>query len=113
MRALLKSRHLAETQLVKDLAGLLITEGIVHAALEHRAAVPGSLGRDIGLVPATGVVLSMAWGVPALLAVVLGRLARTGVERGTPAVAAGPASATIAAALAGVAALAAAIVLTR
>ena len=87
---------------------------LVHAALEHRAAVPGSLGRDIGLVPATGVVLSMAWGLPALLAVVLGRLARTGlVERGTPAVAAGPASATIAAALAGVAALAAAIVLTR
>jgi hypothetical protein len=87
---------------------------LVYAAVDHRAAVPGSLGRDIGLVPATGVVLSMAWGLPALLAVALGRLARTGpVDRGTPATQAGPASATIAAVIAGATALAAAVVLTR
>jgi hypothetical protein len=87
---------------------------LVHAAVEHRAAVPGSLGRDIGLLPATGVVLSMAWAVPALLAVVLGRLARTGqVERGTSAAAAFPMPATMAAVIAGAAALAAAVVLTR
>lgn len=87
---------------------------LVYAAVEHRAAVPGSLGRDIGLVPATGVALSMAWGLPALLAVVLGRLARTGhVERGTSNAFAGRMSATAAAVIAGAAALAAAVVLMR
>lgn len=86
---------------------------LVFEAVEHRAAVPGSLGRDMGLVPATGVVLSMAWGLPALLAVVLGRLARTGhVERGTSAALAGPMPATIAAGIAGAAALAVAVALT-
>lgn len=87
---------------------------LVFEAVEHRAAVPGSLGRDMGLLPATGVVLSMAWGLPALIAVMLGRLARTGhVERGTSAALAGPMPATIAAGIAGAAALAAAAVLTR
>jgi hypothetical protein len=87
---------------------------LVHAAVEHRAAVPGSLGRDIGLVPATGAVLSMAWGLPALLAVVLGRLARTGhVERGRSEAFSAPMSATIATVIAGAAALAAALVLRR
>lgn len=87
---------------------------LVHAAVEHRAAVPGSLGSDIGLVPATGVVLSMAWGLPALLALGLGRLARTGhVERGASAASAGPMSATMASVIAGAAAFAAAVVLTR
>lgn len=86
---------------------------LVYAAVEHRAAVPGSLGRDIGLVPATGAVLSMAWGLPALMAVVLGRLARTGhVEHGTSGALAGPIPARVAAVIAGAAALAAAVVLT-
>jgi hypothetical protein len=85
---------------------------LVHAAVEHRAAVPGSLGRDIGLLPATGVVLSMAWGLPVLLAAGLVRFARTAeVERGTAGAGGGSVSATTAAATAGIVALAAALML--
>ena len=43
---------------------------------EHRAAVPGSLGRQIGILPATAVVTSMFWGGPALLALVFGPFGR-------------------------------------
>jgi hypothetical protein len=87
---------------------------LVHAAVEHRAAVPGSLGRDIGLLPATGVVLSMAWGLPVLLAAGLGRFARTAeIERGTAGAGGSAVSATTAAATAGIAALAAALMLAR
>jgi hypothetical protein len=86
---------------------------LAFAAIEHRAAVPGSLGRQIGLLPATAVALSMAWGAPALLAVVLGAVAKTSAtERGTSAAAAGPLSATVAAAIAGALGLAAALMLT-
>ena len=86
---------------------------LAYAAVAHRAAVPGSLGRDVGLLPATVIVLSVAWGLPLLLAVGLGRVARTGhVERGTTAVRAGVMPATTAAAIAGAAALAAAVALT-
>ncbi len=85
---------------------------LVHAAIAHRSAVPGSLGRDIGLVPATAVVLSMAWGLPAILAFGLSRVARTGqVERGAPPARSSAVSSTTAAAAAGVAALAAALLL--
>ena len=96
-------------------AGMLPAMAVlVYAAVEHRAAVPGSLGREIGLLPATGVVLSMAWGVPVLLAVALGRLARTGhVERGTTAAGATSIPATVAVAIAGTVACGAALLLAR
>ena len=82
-------------------------------AIEHRAAVPGSLGRQIGLVPATAVALSIAWGAPALLAVLLGAAAKTSVvERGTSASRPGPLSPNLAAALAGVLALVSALALS-
>lgn len=35
MGTLFESRHLTEAQLVENLAGFLITEGIVHATLEE------------------------------------------------------------------------------
>ena len=79
---------------------------LAHAAIAHRAAVQGSLGRQIGLVPATAVVLSLAWGAPALLALVLAALARTAAnERGTSAAVSGPLSPTAASAIAGALAL--------
>ena len=86
---------------------------LAFAAIEHRAAVPGSLGRQIGLVPATAVALSIAWGAPALLAVVLGAVTKTSAtERGTSAVVAGPLSPGMATALAGALALACALALS-
>jgi len=45
--------------------------------MEHRAAVPGSLGRTMGLMPATVVALAVGWGAPALLAAALGEFSRT------------------------------------
>ena len=75
--------------------------------VEHRAAVPGSLGRQIGIVPATAVATSMFWGGPAALALVLGWLSRTStVEHGTHGDTRSIAAADVAAALAGVAAFA-------
>ncbi len=54
-------------------------------AVEHRAAVPGSLGRQIGILPASAVVNSIVWGGPAVLALILGWLSRTSdEEHGTP-----------------------------
>ena len=61
--------------------------------MEHRAAVPGSLGRTMGLMPATVVALAVVWGAPALLAAALGAFSRrqapeqsaTAVERSLPA----------------------------
>jgi hypothetical protein len=86
---------------------------LAYSAIEHRAAVPDSLGRQIGLVPATAVALSMAWGAPALLAVALGALARTSaIDRGTSASRPGPLSATVAAAAAGALALMTALMLS-
>ena len=85
---------------------------LVYAVVEHRAAVPGSLGREIGLPQATAVVLSMAWGAPAVLAALLGSVARAKtVERGTSATTAGPIGPTLAAGLAGTAALGVALAL--
>jgi hypothetical protein len=86
-------------------------------AVEHRAAVPGSLGRQIGIRPATFVVASIVWGGPAVLALILGRLGRrSAVEQGSPATPATPAASVpswVAAALAGVAAFACALLVTR
>ena len=80
--------------------------------VEHRAAVPGSLGRQIGIVPATAVATSMLWGGPATLALILGRTGRqTTVEHGTAAVPAGSLPAWIGAAMAGAAALCCAVLM--
>ena len=82
--------------------------------VEHRAAVPGSLGRQIGILPATIVVMSIVWGGPVALALILGRLGRRStVEQGTPATPAASVPSWVAAALAGAAALACALLVTR
>jgi len=79
---------------------------------EHRAAVPGSLGRQIGILPATAVVTSMFWGGPAVLALILGRLGGSAtVEQGTAATAAASLPSWVAAALAGAVALACALLM--
>jgi hypothetical protein len=76
----------------------------------HRAAVPGSLGRQIGILPATVVVTSMFWVGPAVLAVVLGRFGRPcSVEHGTASTHTTSLPSWAAAALAGAAALAVAL----
>lgn len=75
--------------------------------VEHRAAVPGSLGREIGIVPATLAVTSLFWAVPAVLALVLGRLGRTSaIAHSTTGAASASLPSWAAAALAGAAALA-------
>jgi hypothetical protein len=82
-------------------------------AVEHRAAVPGSLGRQIGILPATLVVASLVWGGSAMVALILGRLGRHGAaEHGSPAAVSASLPSWLAAALAGTAALACAL-LTR
>ena len=76
--------------------------------------MPGSLGRQIGLLPATLVMASMVWGGPAVLALILGRLGRHGaVEHGTSATPAASVPSWAAAAMAGAAALACALLVTR
>jgi hypothetical protein len=86
---------------------------LAYEAIAYRAAVPGSLGRQIGLVPATAVAVSMAWAAPALLALALGAIAKTSaIERGTSASVPGPLSPTLGAGVAGVLALATALMLT-
>ena len=78
--------------------------------VEHRAAVPGSLGRQIGVLPATVAVASMVWGGPAVLALFLGELGRHGAgEHGSPATPGASVPSWMAAALAGAAALACAL----
>lgn len=80
--------------------------------IEHRAAVPGSLGRQIGIVPATLAVVSMFWGAPAVLALVLGRLGRRSpFEQTGPQATATSLPSWAAAALAGAAALACALLI--
>ena len=82
------------------------------AVTEHRAAVPGSLGRQIGILPATAITVSMFWGGPAVLALVLGQIGRqAGVEHGTPATADASLPSWLAAALAGAVALACALLM--
>ena len=79
---------------------------------EHRAAVPGSLGRQIGVLPATAVVTSMFWGGPALLALAFGHFARPAtVEHGTAATHAASLPSWVAAWAAGAAALACALLM--
>ena len=79
-------------------------------AVEHRAAIPTALGREIGLLPATALAVSMLWGVPALLAIALGRLGRSAPAASVdPAAAATSAPAWVASAIAGAAALATAL----
>jgi len=79
---------------------------------EHRAAVPGSLGRQIGILPATAVMVSMFWGGPAVLALVFGRIGReASVEHGTPATPGASLPSSLAAALAGAIALACALLM--
>jgi hypothetical protein len=81
-------------------------------AVEHWAAVPGSLGRQIGILPAASVVTSMFWGGPAVLAFVLGQFARRApVEHGTASTPATSLPAWVAASVAGAAALACALVM--
>ncbi len=79
---------------------------------EYRAAVSGSLGRQVGIAPATAIVASMFWGGPAVLALVLGRLGRHAtVEHGTSATPAVSLPSWVAAALAGAAALTCAVLM--
>lgn len=79
---------------------------------EHRAAVPGSLGHQIGILSATAVVTSMFWGGPAVLALVLGWLGgRASVEHGTAATPAASLPSWLASALAGAVALACALLM--
>jgi len=82
-------------------------------AVEHRAAVPGSLGRQIGILPASAVMISIVWGGPAVLALILGWLSGTSGEehgtRSTPAASLPPGAAAI---LAGAAALGCALVMS-
>ena len=78
--------------------------------VEHRAAVPGSLGREIGIIPATLAMTSMFWGAPAVLAIVLGRFGPTSViEHPTTGATDASLPSWAAAALAGAAALASAL----
>jgi hypothetical protein len=78
----------------------------------NRAAVPGSLGREAGLVPATVIVLAAFWGGPALVALMLGALGRRRVaELGSSATPGASVSASVAAGLAGAAAAATALAL--
>jgi hypothetical protein len=77
--------------------------------MAHRAVVPGSLGRTIGLVPATVVALAIVWAGPAIVAVVLGAVSRTRTaEQGHQSVT-GSLPAWAAASIAGATALAAAL----
>ena len=81
-------------------------------AAEHRAAVPGSLGRQIGILPAAAVMTAMVWGGPAVLALVFGPFGRPGtVEHGTAATPAASLPSWVAASAAGAAALACAVVM--
>ena len=75
--------------------------------------MPGSLGREIGILPATLAVASLFWGAPALLALVLGRLGRTSaIEHATNGATAASLPSWAAAALAGAAALACALLIS-
>jgi hypothetical protein len=81
--------------------------------MRDRAAVPGSLGQQFGVLPATALVVAMLWGAPALLALALGLAGRRPhVERGTSAVPGASLPSWLAAALAGLAALVTALVMT-
>jgi hypothetical protein len=76
-------------------------------ATEHRSAVPGSLGRQLGIVPAAALTTSMFWCGPAVLAVILGGFARRPtIEHGSSAAPAASLPSWLAAALGGAAALA-------
>ena len=78
-----------------------------------RAAVPGSLGRQIGIVPAAIVTTAMFWSGPALVALGLGAWSRREAGEAEPPMA--PATSlpsSVAAGLAGAAALATAIAMT-
>jgi hypothetical protein len=79
---------------------------------EHRAAVPGSLGRQLGIVPAAALTTSMFWGGPAVLAVILGGFARgPTIEHGSSATPAASLPSWLAATLAGAAALVCALLM--
>ena len=79
-------------------------------ATAYGAEVPGSLGRQFGVLPAAVLVTSVLWGGPALLALVLGRLGRRSVvEYGTLAAPSAWLPSWVAAGLAGAAALACAL----
>lgn len=81
-------------------------------AVEHRAAIPGSFGRQFGVVPATVAVTSTLWAGPALLAVILGRAGRRSpVETATASTPATSLPSWVAASLAGAAALGCALMM--
>ena len=78
----------------------------------HRAAVPGSLGRQVGIVPAAALTTSVFWGGPAVLALILGWFGRRPtIEHGTLAAPAASLPSWLAATLAGAAALACALLM--
>ena len=82
--------------------------------MRDRAAVPGSLGQQFGVLTATVLAVAMLWGAPALLAVALGLAGRRPqVEQGTSAVPGASLPSWMAAALAGLAALVTALAMTR
>ena len=80
-------------------------------ATDYRAAVPGSFGRQLGIVPAAALTTSMFWGGPAVLALTLGWLGRRPtIEHGTSATLAASLPSWLAVTLAGAAALVCALV---
>jgi len=103
-------RNLARGFLIGWIALLPAMFVLALQATEHRAAVPGTLGRQLGIVPAAALTTSMFWSGPAVLAVILGGFARRPtIEHGTSATPAASLPSWVAAALAGAAALACAV----
>lgn len=87
---------------------------LVLPVLRDRAAVPGSLGQEMGVVPAAAAATAVLWGGPALLALTLGIAGRRGrIEEGSSRVGSAPLPPWAAAAIAGAAALATALAMTR
>ena len=103
-------RNLARGFLIGWIALLPAMFVLVLQVTEHRAAVPGSLGRQWGIAPAAALTTSMFWGGPAVLALVLSRFdRRPAIEHGTSAAPAASLPSWLAATLAGAAALACAL----
>lgn len=87
---------------------------LAHAAMADRVNVAGSVAERLGALPAALLATLMLWGIPALLAVAIGRAVRqAGSGPSTsPAAPARSVPATAAAAAAGLASLACALLMT-
>ncbi|HEX7085062.1 MAG TPA: hypothetical protein VF198_01760 [Vicinamibacterales bacterium] len=87
---------------------------LAHAAMADRVNVAGSVAGRLGALPAALLAAMMLWGIPALLAVAIGRaVRRPGSESTTsPAAPARGVPATAAAAAAGLASLIGALLMT-